>query len=186
MRIVIRAIVLPALLIGSLAACGCRTANVNPPMPRAHTGYVDFYTDTDLGLSWDIKRGVAPGGELHTVFSEFDPVPGSILRLASPPGNHRFQIRFINRAITGPQTVDVQVEDGKVTPVHVTLNPVGTALFSRRTEALRGSATGYGRSTKYVGGVNELFQVEIVAGNPEAYQVQEHMPYWSLGQKPEP
>jgi len=166
-----------------LALTGCSTANVNPAAPRAHTGYVDFYTDTDMGLSWEVKRADDGAGEMRVVFSEFQPVRGTILRLAAPPGSHRFQVWFTNQVTEGPQTVQVQVLEGKVTPVRVTLTPVGSTSVQRKDYSFRGSAKGYGSGTKVVSGQSAVFAIGAVAGSPQAYGPKERMPYWSLEAK---
>lgn len=163
-----------------LALTGCSTPNVNPPAPRAHTGYVDFYTDSDMGLRWEVKRADDQTGEMRAVFSEFKPVEGTILRLAAPPGNHRFQVWFTNQVTEGPETVQVQVADGKVTPIHVTLAPVGSTAVERKTYRMGGSAKGYARGTKISSDQSSVFRIGAVAGSPQAYGPKERMPYWSL------
>ncbi len=171
------------LSLAWLALAGCGTTNVNPPSPRANTGYIDFYTDSDLGLSWEVKRADERTGEMRTVFSEFEPVSGTVLRLAVSPGSYRFQVWFTNRITEGPQTVQVQVADGKVSPVHVTLTPAGATSVDRKVYGFRPSAKGYGRGTKIVSEQNEVFQIGAVAGSPQTYQPKEQMPYWSVAPK---
>jgi hypothetical protein len=166
-----------------LACTGCSTLNVNPPAPRAHTGYIDFYTDSDMGLSWEVKRTDERTGDTRTVFSEFKAVEGNILRLAAPPGTHRFQVWFMNLVTTGPQSVQVQVVDGKVTPVHITLAPTGSTSVERKDYAFRGSAKGYASGTKIVSGESAVFQINAEAGTPQAYSPKEGMPYWSTTAK---
>src|SRR5215469_9526049 len=90
-----------------LIIAGCSTPNVNPPSPRANTGYVDFYTDSALELSWEVKEEKEPGGKLRTVFSDLNPVEGTILRLAAPPGRHRFEVWFMDQVTEGPQAIEV-------------------------------------------------------------------------------
>src|SRR5215471_16139541 len=124
----IRLSVCALLMSGWLFLSGCAAPEQNPASPRANTGYVDFYTDSSLDLSWEVKRFEDQTGTARTIYSKFEPVPGTILRLASPPGKQKFQVWFINRATKGPEIVSVQVEEGKVTPVHVVLTPSGITL----------------------------------------------------------
>jgi hypothetical protein len=133
-----------------------------------------------MGLSWEVKRADERTGEMRAVYSEFKPVEGTILRLAAPPGNHRFQVWFTNQVTEGPETVQVQVADGKVTPVHVTLASVGSTAVERKTYRMGGSAKGYARGTKISSDQSSVFQIGAVAGNPQAYGPKEGMPYWSL------
>ena len=165
--------------LACLGILGCSSPNVNPTHAHANTGYVDFYTDTDLSLSWEVKRASQPGAEMKTVFSEFSPVEGNILRLAAPPGSYQFQVWFINRVTQGPETVTVPVQGGEVTPVHVTLAPAGSTTVSSKEYGFRGSAKGYGRGTKIVTDPSQVFQIQAVAATPQAYQTKERMPYFS-------
>jgi hypothetical protein len=168
---------LPALLL--LLSAGCSTTNINPPAPRANTGYVDFYTDSNQGLSWEIKRADGQTGEMRTVFSEFKPPPGNILRLAAPPGAHRFEVWFSNQVTTGPQTVQVQVADAKVTPVRVTLTPAGSTLVDSKSYEYRPTARATRRVTKVVTEPQRTFQIGLVAAPPRDYALKERMPYFS-------
>ena len=179
MKTIIQRAAVTGLCLAWLGLTGCSTPNVNPPAPRAHTGYIDFYTDSDMGLSWEVKRADQASAALRTVFSEFKPGEGTILRLAAPPGNHRFEVWFTNQVTEGPQTVQVQVADGKVTPVHVTLTHVGSTSVESKTYGFRGSVKGYARGTKIVSGESAVFQIGATAGIPQAYGPKEGMPYWS-------
>src|SRR5690348_1787676 len=99
-------------IAGCLVFAGCSTTNPNPPTPKANTGYVDFYTDSNLQLAWEIKRADEKTGEMKTAYSEFEPLEGTTLRLASPPGNRKFQVWVMNRVTEGPEVVQVPIEDG--------------------------------------------------------------------------
>jgi hypothetical protein len=164
--------------IACLGLAGCGTADVNPSTPRARTGYVDFYTDSSLDLSWEVKRADQPGGEMRTVFWEFDPVQGTVLRLSAPPGKYRFQVWFLNLATEGPKIVEVDVRDGKITPVHVELKASGTADVDRKLYGFRASAKGYGRGTKIVTERNAVFRIDTTAEPVRAYASKQSMPYY--------
>jgi hypothetical protein len=161
---------------------GCRTADLNPPTPRADTGYVDFYTKTNMDLSWEIKRADEKSGEMRTLYSEFNPPAANILRLAAPAGTNHFSVWVKNEVTTGPQTVVVQVENSMVTPVHVILTPAGETAVESKVYAFRGSAKGYGRGTKIATQESLVFRISAVAGNPQTYQPKERTAYFS----PEP
>ncbi len=166
-----------------LLAAGCSTPDLNPPVPRAGTGYVDFYTDTNQALMWQVKRGGESGGEMRTVFCEYKPVPGNILRLAAPPGSYRFEIWLMNQITTGPQPLQVQVEDAKITPVHVTLTEAGETSIDTKEYRFGGSAKRYGRGTKIRTEEGQVFQIGAVAGKAESYRPKERMPYFSPAPK---
>ena len=165
--------------LACLVTAGCSTPDVNPASPRANTGYVDFYTDSSQGLSWEVKRGDAQTGEMRTVFSEFKPVSGNILRLATPAGNHRFEVWFSNQVTTGPQTVLVQVANARVTPVHVTLTPAGSTSVDSQSYVYRPTVKATRRVSKFVSGQQQTFQIGVVAAGLRDYQPKERMPYFA-------
>jgi len=168
-----------AVAIASLALTGCSTSNPNPPTPRANTGYVDFYTDSSLGLAWEIKCAEeGKGDQLRTVFSKMEPVAGTTLRLAASPGLRQYQVWIMNRVTAGPQPVQIRVENGKVTPVHVTLIPVSTNSVQSKRYGFRPSAKGYGRGTKIVSEESEVYDINATAGPPQPYRSKESMPYF--------
>jgi len=180
------------LMIGSIRllaalAClilvGCRTADLNPPAPRAHTGYVDFYTDKNLDLSWEIKQADEYKGAMRTVFSEFNPPAENILRLAAPAGTNRFSVWFRNVATTGPQIVRVQVANAMVAPVHVTLKRSGSTAVESKEYSFRGSAKGYGRGAKITSEEHAVFDISAAASIPQNYQPKGRMSYFSPAAK---
>jgi hypothetical protein len=179
MNLTVRSFLFGPLVCGGLFLASCASPDLNPASPRPNTGYVDFYTDSSLGLSWQVKQFDEATGEARTVFSKFDPVPGTVLRLPSAPGKQRFQVWFTNRATKGPQEVAVQVDDGKVTPVRVVLTPVGTTLVDQEHYAVRGSAKGAGRRSKFTTDVNQLYDIDATAQPAQAYRPKERMAYWS-------
>ena len=115
--------------------------------------------------------------------SSFDPVPGNILRLAAPPGTNQFEVWFINRVTTGPQTVLVPVEDRKITPVHVTLTSAGSVAASSRTEEFRPAGRITRRVTRSAPGTTETFEIKAVAESARDYQPKERTAYFSAASK---
>ena len=181
MRLVVSRRLLVALV--AVGVLGCSTPNPNPATPQANMGYVDFFTDSDLGLSWEVKRASQSNGEMETVFSNFKPVDGTVLRLAVTPGNYRFQVWFMNATTEGPQTVEVQVENGKVSPVHITLNPAGTASVDRKVYGFRPSAKGYGHGTKIERDQSVVYRIAAAAEPLQTYRPKEQMSYFSMDSK---
>jgi len=170
-------------VLACLVSAGCSTPNVNPPVPRANTGYIDFYTDSDLGLSWRVREATGPAGEWHPVFLEYKPITGNILRLAAPPGTHRFEIWFNNQVTTGPQTVLVEVANGKVTPVHVTLTPEGSASVLGQSYEYRPTVKATRRVTRISTEDQGMFQIGAAAAAPQEYRPKEWMPYFAAERK---
>jgi hypothetical protein len=162
----------------ALWASGCATQNVNPPQARANTGYVDFHADSSGELSWDVARFDDRTQSFKSVFSELDPPPDGVLRLAFAPGHYRLRVTFLNRVITQPAEIEVEVQDGKITPVRVTLTNAGVALVETRETSRSGTAYGrYGRRTKIGSDETAMYGISAVAAPPVAYQIKERMPY---------
>jgi hypothetical protein len=162
-------------LIGLIAA-GCASPNVNPPTPRAHTGYVDFFAD-DEKLYWQVDQ-IGPGEKTNQVFAQFAPLEEHILRLAFAPGHYQFRVTFMNHAIRSPGVVEVQVQDGMITPVQVTLVDAGEALV--QSKEVQGGATyygRYGRNTRIRDNPDIMYRVDLVPGPALAYKPKAAMIY---------
>ncbi|HTV41828.1 MAG TPA: hypothetical protein VMF08_14695 [Candidatus Sulfotelmatobacter sp.] len=151
-------------------AGGCASSNVNPAVARPNTGYVDFYVTITNDLFWDVTDMASN----RKVFSKFRPLGEPILRLAFTPGQYQFQVTFLNRVIAAPGTVNVDARDGMVTPVLVTLPPVGpAAVHSRSTYfGLRGRTSRVSRTET----VN--YNITAEPQPPLPYRPKEQMPYF--------
>lgn len=162
--------------LAGLIAAGCASPNVNPPTPRAHTGYVDFFAD-DENLYWQVDQ-IEANGKTKQAFALFDPLHEHILRLAFPPGHYQFRVTFLNHAIRTPGVVEVEVQDERITPVQVTLVDVGEALV--QSKQVQGGATyfgHYGRNTRITDNPNVMYQVDLAAGPVLEYKPKAAMPY---------
>lgn len=166
--------------VAGILAGGCASPDVNPATARPHTGYVDFYAVNADNLCWDIRD--AQGNK--KLFYEFHPVSESILRLAFKPGHHKLRVTFLNHAIIRPGIADVDVFDGKVTPVTVTLLPAGTVLVENRDAWAGGTYYGrYGRRTRITSNEAASYEVSAEPREPLPYEPKSQMPYF---QAPEP
>ena len=166
------------LAAAGLILTGCASPNVNSPQARANTGYVDFHADPPGELSWQVARFEDSKGAFQSVFMDLNPPPDGFVRLAFAPGRHRLRVTFANRVIVKPAEVDVQVEDGKITPVCVKLTASGVALVRTREENMGGAANRrYGRHAKIGSDETARYDIAAVAAAPVAYQVRERMPY---------
>ena len=169
---------LTALAVVSLFITGCASPNVNPPHARAKTGYVDFYADSSGELSWEVARFDDHTQGFRSVFSEFEPPPGRVLRLAFPPGHYRLRVTFMNRVVREPGLVGLEIKDGLITPVHVVLIPDGTTQVETRKTRVGGTFKGrYGRGTKFSSDESTIYRVSPEAKPALPYQVKEQMPY---------
>jgi hypothetical protein len=166
------------VLVGCLGliAAGCASPNVNPPTPRAHSGYVDFFAD-DENLYWQVDQ-IGPGEKTNQVFALFAPLEEHILRLAFAPGHYQFRVTFMNHAIRNPGVAEVEVQDGMITPVQVTLVDAGEALV--QSKEVQGGATyygRYGRNTRIRDNPDTMYQVDLVPGPALAYKPKAAMIY---------
>ena len=166
-----------AIVATVLLGLGCASNNVNPTTAHRGTGYVDFYARNDADLSWSIERLEADGGR-KSVFFEFDPLKENILRLAFKPGHHRLSVTVINRPILAQGTVEVEVGEGLVTPVSVTLADAGTGQVLSKEISVGGTAYGrFGRRTRIRGQETQLLRILAEAGPALPYQTKAQMPY---------
>src|ERR1043166_2504438 len=165
-------------------AVGCASPNVNPAAPRAKTGFVDFYTDPGDTLAWDVRRFETAANQFKTLFSELNPPEDGILRLAFEPGHQRFRVSFLNRVIAEPAVGDVEVQDGRVTPVHVTLTGSGVTSVQTKETGRGGTAAGrYQRRTKIESNETKMYRLTAVSQEPRPYQLKQRMPYASSATK---
>lgn len=156
---------------------GCATRNVNPPQARANTGYVDFHAGASAGLSREVSRWDDRSRDFDLVFWDLDPPPGGIPRLAFAPGRHGLRLAFLNRVIKKPVELEVEVQDGKVLPIRVTLTEAGTTLVKTKEQERGGTACGrYGRRTKF-GSDEIMYDITFALAPPVACQTREQMPY---------
>ena len=154
-----------------LCIAGCATGDVNPSKARAHTGYVDFRADFSEPLNWQVSRQDEGAQNFTVVYSELSPPAGGILRLAFAPGNYHLQVTFLNRVVTEPGSVEVEVVDGKITPVQITLTPAGTASVQRKEQRVGMKVGGFaGRKTKLIDDESVTYQISAVAAAPLPYQ----------------
>ncbi|HWW01952.1 MAG TPA: hypothetical protein VNZ64_19790 [Candidatus Acidoferrum sp.] len=161
-----------------LLVIGCASPNVNPPQARANTGYVDFHTEAAAQLMWEVARFDSRTESFQRVFSKFEPLQDRVLRLAFAPGRHRFRVTFLNRVIAQPAEVEVEVQNGKITPVGITFTEASTTLVQTKEVSRGGTLYGRsGRSTKIGTVETAMAAISALADAPVAYQVKERMPY---------
>ncbi len=162
----------------SLGVLGCATRDVNPPQPRANTGYVDFRSASAEELYWQVKGFNDEKHRYDVIYSELEYPTGRVLRLAFPPGRHRLQVGFLNRAIAKPLEAEVEVQAGTVIPVRVTLTPASTAMVETRQESYGGTASGrVGRRVRIGSAETIIYELSVAVDAPIAYQPKERMPY---------
>lgn len=163
------------LVVSAVLLAGCASPNVNPAAPRHDTGYVDFYAAGTNDLYWDVTDSASN----KKVFSEFRPLREPILRLAFKPGRYQFQITFMNRVIATAGTVEVDVRNGMITPVMVTLQPMDAAVVQTKSMEIGTSYYGrFGRRTKTRGSETVNYKIITQPQSPLPYQPKELAPYF--------
>jgi hypothetical protein len=155
---------------------GCASSNGNAHGPDASTGYVDFYTDANMGLAWDVRE-VSGAGDFETVFSDVAPVTGNILRLPFAPGQHQLRVTFLNRVVSKPTDFGVTVESGKVTPVRIVLTEAGSTVVVSKRTIMGGTGTRSGRQTDTRRDESTMYEFSASAGSPGPFQPEQQMPY---------
>jgi hypothetical protein len=166
------------LIAGAWLLAGCASRNVNPPGPRADTGYVDLYTTGEDDLNWEVARLDARSQKYAVLFAELKPLPQGVLRLALPPGKHRLRVTFLNCVVREPAVFNVEAVAGMVTPVHVVLTEDGvTQVQGQEPNARRSFRSGGGRMAQYSGDETAMYRLSTVINAPMPYRVKEQMPY---------
>ena len=166
------------LATAALLAFGCASPNVNPPLPKANTGYVDFFADTAPDLYWEVRQFDPSTKEFREAFSQLSPLKDGVLRLAFHPGHYQFRISFLNRVITEPALVEVDVGDGQVTPLRVELTEAGQAGVQTKDVSVGGTAFGrYGRRTKIGYSEETAYRVKAMPQPSQPYRSKQQMTY---------
>jgi hypothetical protein len=163
--------------LGILLA-GCSSLNVNPPKARANTGYVDIRADPPAELSWAIDLYDESAKKFQPGFRDLTPPPGGNVRMAFPPGHHRLRVYVLNRVVDKPAEIAVDIADGKIIPIRVTLTEAGSTLV-KTTEPRVGSTplTQGGRANSISTDQATSYTISVVADPPVAYQLKEKMNY---------
>ncbi len=167
-----------ALLVVILVVAGCATGNVNPSAARAHTGYVDFYDTTTNDFYWQIERYDVRKQSFKIIYDDMASVTGGFLRLALAPGHYQLRITIMNRATKEPPVVEVDVQDGMITPVQVEFVPDGVTQIQNQTKRA-GVIVGhqYGVRTQYSSSEATLYKLLAEVEPPTPYRVKAQTDY---------
>jgi hypothetical protein len=168
-----------ALLLSAVLLCfGCASPDVNPAVPKAKTGYLDFYAHPDDDLSWQVEQFDSAKNRFKVIYSNVEYLDGSILRLAAKPGSYRLRVSFLNRVVTTAGECEVTVLDGRITPVQANLTQTGTSLLLSRDTSAGGTVYGrFGRRTKLEASEALSVTISLSTLDPRPYELKAHMPY---------
>jgi hypothetical protein len=161
--------------IAGLWAAGCASTNVDPDVAKPGLGYVDFYCK-DPSVMWNVKDVTTANSK--RLFSKPKPVESGVLRMAFAPGTYKLEVSFLNRVVSEPGVVELQIQDRQVLPVEAYMVPAGSTLI--REKSISGGATvygRYGRTTKVTNEGANLFRVELTPQAPIAYAKKDQMSY---------
>lgn len=156
----------------------CATREANPSHARSNAGYVDLRADAPDNFVWEVAHYDESAKAFRKFYSEYSAPSAGVLRLSFAPGPHRLRITFLNRAIFQPAEVAVEIQNGQVTPVVVTLADAGDTVVVSKQETLGGTSGNLsGRRTRVQTGQADIYRLTAEAGPPVAYQMKEQMPY---------
>jgi hypothetical protein len=161
-----------------LLTVSCTSPNVNPKVPRANTGYVDFYSNSDTELYWAVERLDTGENNYKEIFSKMSSLKGGFLRLAFPPGHCQFRISFLNVPVVESGMVAVDVKDGLVTPVLVELAQAGQSTVISKQTTIGASVSRRGRRTKITDFEAVTYRASASAQTEQPYRLREQMPYF--------
>ena len=100
--------------------------------------------------------------------------------MAFPPGTYKLEVSFLNRVVSEPGVIELQIQSQQVLPVEAYMVPAGSTLIQEKS--ISGGATvygRYGRTTKVKNEGANLFRVELNPQAPIAYAKKEQMSYTS-------
>ena len=162
---------LPALLLGFVG--GCATSDVDPPAARAGRGYVDLYTLPKTEAWWKVDV-FDPGRQSYKEFSAQFKAPGEgVFRIEARPGRHKARVSFVNQAIEAPAEVEVEVREGMITPVQVSINQGDSTYVrvvgDRARDVHRNKVTDYQQ---------ERWRISAVAQPFIPYTAKQNTAYW--------
>jgi len=161
-----------ALTVVALLAAGCASANLNPPRARANTGYVDLYAPSAGDLWWEVARFDDRTRNFAVVYSEFNPPKGGVVRLALAPGHNRMRVTFLNRDIVQPAEIEVDVQDGRISPVRVVLTEGGASLVQTKSMGWAGY-----RRHKVATHESVTYEISAVVAPSVPYEIKEKLSY---------
>jgi len=162
---------LPTVLLG--LACGCATPDVDPTAARAGRGYVDLYTVPKTAAWWKVDV-FDPKRQGYKEFTAQFKAPGEdILRVEARPGSHKARISFVNEAIEAPAEVEVEVREGMITPVKVTIE-TGDSTYVRVVDD-RAKDIHRNKVTDYQ---QQRWKISAAALPPVPYTPKSQMGYW--------
>lgn len=156
-----------------LFAAGCASTDVNPAAARAGRGYVDFYTQPRTESWWKVDVFQTATQTYKPFAAEFNGPAGGIYRVEAPPGRYKIRVSFVNRFVESPAGLEVEVQDGKVTPVEVTLANAGTG--QRRVVEDR---AGGSLRNKVTDQPDTIWRISATARPPVSYTPKAATSYW--------
>jgi len=162
---------LSVVLLGFVT--GCATRDVNPPATRAGRGYVDLYTVPKTEAWWKVDV-FDPGRQDYKEFTAQFKAPGEgIFRVEARPGRHKARISFVNQAIEAPAEIEVEVREGMITPIQVTLDKAGSTYVrvaeDRARDVHRNKVTDYQQ---------QRWRISAAAQPPVPYTPKGKTAYW--------
>ena len=162
----------------ALFVSGCASPDINPPQPRANTGYLDLFAEPDDDLSWRVDQFDPKKNRFQTLYSNVKYLEAPVLRLALKPGSHQIRVNFLNRVVAPLGECNVTILDGRITPVQANWTNTGTSMAVTRETDRGGTAYGrFGRRTKFKTSETSNVALTLKPLEPHPYQPKERMPY---------
>ena len=154
-------------------ACGCASLDVDPPAARTGRGYVDLYTVPRTESWWKVDVFDPRRQDYKEFTAQFKAPVADIFRVEARPGSHKARVSFVNQAIEAPAEVEVDVREGMITPVKVTLEKGDSTYVrvvgDRARDVHRNKVTDYQQ---------QRWRISAVAEPPVAYTPKSQTAYW--------
>ena len=155
-----------------LIVSGCASPDVNRSAARSGRGYVDLFTVPKSDVWWKVDVFLKQEQAFKEFTVEFQAPEKDILRVEARPGWYKARITFVNAAVEAPADIEVEVREGMITPIRVTMEPAGTTYSRSREDRLRWQSA---RVRTYD---QKLWKISAAVEAPVPFAPKENADYW--------
>jgi hypothetical protein len=161
-----------------LLAAGCATGH-KLDQPQPGLGYLDFYLDPAYEAYWQVERWNDQKAGFKVLYSKLEAPIDGVLRLPMPPGLYRLRVNIQNLTAEGAVEVMAQTTAGRVTPVHVRRESIGSTYVRDVEDKARQPY----RRRKVTDYDYHVFRLTATAEASVDFQPRDAMPYAAPAQK---
>jgi hypothetical protein len=155
-----------------LATIGCKSTDINPGSCRPGRGYADLFTEPKEDVWWQVDVFDTQEQGYKEFTAQFETPQFSIFRVEARPGKHKARIELVNRIVESPVELEVDIREGMITPIRVTMTPAGTSEVRVREDRARWQRS---RVRQYG---EQMWKLSAKTEPPIPYAPKQSMTYW--------